>query len=435
MLEHLDTLIGFATVMLLLSLLVTTVVQMVAGLSNLRGRCLLEGTEQLLKQLDPGLKDQARALARKVLTHSAIGEKAASLRDLLPGRLRRVAEGLPRELAVAIRPRELILVLKDLSEDATVEEDVRNKLKALFTSTPGQGSPEMIAKAEELLKKLEGQFPNQAQDLKSAVESVLKTSQTIVVKVDAWFDTVMDRTSEVFKYYTRQITVVVSVLFALLLHIDSLAIFNQLSQNEDLRANLVQMSGSVVTEGEKVLAPDGSDLATQALQALAQDKTQPEVAQAVSALCTGQAQCANLKNRSEGRSVLQRIPEDQKAGALKAYEDTYTKVAKERMSALGVSLDKLQDYLTDTKLEIIPTPICLIGHLDFRSLSGVRPCFMKFKSRRNLLGVIVTAFLLSLGAPFWYNALRKLSDLRPIVARRVDGEPLKGAPKEEKSNR
>ncbi|HEV2853813.1 MAG TPA: hypothetical protein VHC97_13500 [Thermoanaerobaculia bacterium] len=60
---------------------------------------------------------------------------------------------------------------------------------------------------------------------------MLGTSQTIVVKVDAWFDTVMDRTSEVFKYYTRQITILMAVLFALLLHVDSLAILTQLSQD------------------------------------------------------------------------------------------------------------------------------------------------------------------------------------------------------------
>lgn len=420
MLEHLDTLIGFATVMLLLSLLVTTVVQIVSALSNLRGKCLLDGTEQLLKQLDPGLAGQARAIALRALTHSAIGEKAASLRDLLPEKLRR-ATGLPRNLAVAIRPKELILVLKDLSEDNSLfDQTTRDRLKALFTSTPGQGSPEMIAKTEELLKKLEGQFPNQAQDLRSAVEGVLGTTQTIVVKVDAWFDTVMDRTSEVFKYYTRQITILVAVLFALLLHVDSLAVLNQLSQDGDLRAQLVGMSDSVVSEGEKVLAPEGSLVATKALRRMAKDPSHPEVASAVTALCPGGGidQCfANLSTRQEGRAALQPVPKDQRPAVLKAYEDAYTAATRERLSELQMSLDTLQDYLHDTRLAIIPQPI---------------PWFWHFKDRRNFLGVVMTAFFLSLGAPFWYNSLRKLSDLRPIVARRVDGEAPKGAPKEEK---
>jgi hypothetical protein len=37
-------------------------------------------------------------------------------------------------------------------------------------------------------------------------------------------------------------------------------------------------------------------------------------------------------------------------------------------------------------------------------------------TRRNLFGILVTAGLLSLGAPFWYNALKTLSNLRPMVA-------------------
>lgn len=38
----------------------------------------------------------------------------------------------------------------------------------------------------------------------------------------------------------------------------------------------------------------------------------------------------------------------------------------------------------------------------------------------------MSALFLSLGAPFWYNALRKMADLRPIVARKVEGEAPKG---------
>jgi hypothetical protein len=39
----------------------------------------------------------------------------------------------------------------------------------------------------------------------------------------------------------------------------------------------------------------------------------------------------------------------------------------------------------------------------------------------------MTALFLSLGAPFWFNMLRKMSDLRPIVARKVEGEAPKAA--------
>ena len=61
MLQHFDTVMSFAVVMLLLSLLVTTLVQMIIAATQLRGLVLQWGIEKLLKQLSPDLKDHAEA--------------------------------------------------------------------------------------------------------------------------------------------------------------------------------------------------------------------------------------------------------------------------------------------------------------------------------------------------------------------------------------
>jgi hypothetical protein len=41
-----------------------------------------------------------------------------------------------------------------------------------------------------------------------------------------------------------------------------------------------------------------------------------------------------------------------------------------------------------------------------------------------LLGIVLTAMLLSLGAPFWYNALKNLIRLRSLIAQKDDGQRL-----------
>jgi hypothetical protein len=41
---------------------------------------------------------------------------------------------------------------------------------------------------------------------------------------------------------------------------------------------------------------------------------------------------------------------------------------------------------------------------------------------KNVLGMLVTALLLSLGAPFWYNALGKLLQLRSVLAVKDDAQ-------------
>jgi len=38
------------------------------------------------------------------------------------------------------------------------------------------------------------------------------------------------------------------------------------------------------------------------------------------------------------------------------------------------------------------------------------------------LGILASASFLSLGAPFWFNLLKRLSNLRPILAQRQERE-------------
>lgn len=40
----------------------------------------------------------------------------------------------------------------------------------------------------------------------------------------------------------------------------------------------------------------------------------------------------------------------------------------------------------------------------------------------NILGLLVTALLLSLGAPFWYSALSRLLQLRSVLATKDDAQ-------------
>ena len=72
MLERLDTVIAFAVVMLLLSLLITTLVQSISALLDLRGRNLHWGLKRLLPQLDSRLRGEAAKLSEQILRHPAL---------------------------------------------------------------------------------------------------------------------------------------------------------------------------------------------------------------------------------------------------------------------------------------------------------------------------------------------------------------------------
>lgn len=81
-----------------------------------------------------------------------------------------------------------------------------------------------------------------------------------------------------------------------------------------------------------------------------------------------------------------------------------TPATVEGLNDLNNRLDTLQTKLKETDLKLVPEPWCWSFYGDWRAL----------------LGVILSAFLLGLGAPFWYGALRNLVGLRHVVEQKDD---------------
>ena len=191
-LENLDTLIGFTVVMLLLSLLVTTLVQLMGALLGLRGKNLFWGTQRVLKEI--GIEEnRLPALADQILNHESIR----------PNVLARFPNFLSR-YASAIHFDEFWAILAKIPE--------------------AKGAP------SNLPAKLQAEIAD------------------VATQARFWFDTVMARTTERFVLHTRIITVISAVALAFLAQIDSLGIIKQLSQRPEVRARLVALAEPVSKE-------------------------------------------------------------------------------------------------------------------------------------------------------------------------------------------
>jgi hypothetical protein len=81
--------------------------------------------------------------------------------------------------------------------------------------------------------------------------------------------------------------------------------------------------------------------------------------------------------------------------------DSLTAPDLARLDQLRVQAQGIRTDLREARLELIPHPY---------------PGLFAYAFDRHLLGVLLMASLMSLGAPFWFNALRTLSTLRPILA-------------------
>jgi len=205
-LEHLDTVIAFAVVMLLLSLLITALVQLTASLLGLRGMNLLWGIERLLLELDPELGGEdgdAKGIAREILGYPVLSTTTNHLTKAIDRILQSFGQpprfNFGKRAPTAIRADEVRLVIERIREQGEV-----------------------------------GRLNNDKLDAKT-VEDGLK----------GWFDIVMDATSERFKLRTRWWTVIFAGLIAFGLQVDSLDLFGRLSNDPELRAALAAQADAV----------------------------------------------------------------------------------------------------------------------------------------------------------------------------------------------
>jgi hypothetical protein len=79
-------------------------------------------------------------------------------------------------------------------------------------------------------------------------------------------------------------------------------------------------------------------------------------------------------------------------------------------SALEGRLADVNNLLLDGGFRLIPSPYRL-----WPLCNGMR----------NLLGILITTAFLSLGAPFWFNSLKGLSNLRTVLAENERKETAK----------
>jgi hypothetical protein len=253
MLGYLDTLIGFAVVMLVISLLITILTQVVSALINHRGSNLKWGLKTLLANIDstklPNLAAKADIVAQAVLTHCLVsdswfsGNKVAQKLGKIPpiGALFRRFQ-----LATAIRPAEFTAILQHLSNNTFADDQ---KLAADIRKLLGVGDLSAIpavAAARERAAAI-------AIDDAKALENQAKQAAEAADRLQAWFGSMMDRVSQKFAMYMRIWTVAFACCFAFGLGLNTLTLITDLYSNSALRNSLAAAADQVMTSATQVL--------------------------------------------------------------------------------------------------------------------------------------------------------------------------------------
>ena len=361
---NIDTIFSFVLVMLLLSLIITTLVQMMVGVLGLRGRTLLWGIRKILEQCPTLINGQPKEIAKKVLDHPSI------------------RSGFRK--ATTVGSEELLAILKNLN---ALKDEGLNK----------QAIAEYLSHAQQLQLEFSRVFPGDAKKMEAVFDLFKEKVSKSHMEISTWFDTVMTRTTDRFVMQTRVFTIGFAVVLSIWFHIDSIRLIQDLSTDPELRASLIQMADGALAKAEGIVG--GDTFAVIALNEI-RDKLPNAEVKIPSAIRTESEGRAWLEVTFKGAQNLENL--------LEAFSQQFQVVSKRKLQEFANNANELKTELEESRLSFLT-----IKQLSLNPASHL-------KGWLEWVGVLISAALLSLGAPFWFNALRNLSRLRPVLAGKVD---------------
>ncbi|HEV7676502.1 MAG TPA: hypothetical protein VGQ12_18380 [Candidatus Angelobacter sp.] len=362
MLKTLDIVIGVATVMLVFSMAVTIVTQFVANLMQSRGRNLREGLAGLLKQIDPNIpREAADKIAETLLKHPLVAEANGKL-----------GEVIHREEFTT-----LLLGLSAGESAATLEPVARKALDDLLAKNGITDPAGTLKNIRAASLQLEAASPELANDVRNAMAILQEARSQFVAKVHGWFDQTIDRVSARFTVTARIVTFIAALLVAFTVQLDTFALVNRLSIDDQFR-DAVKNGASKVMEAEAAAQKSSSAAGGKTTPSPTPAPTVDAHASTSAPASTPTATPPSNAASSEGTTPMP-SPAPTTASAQTQY----------------------YNLLSDAGLITLPTD------------------WQTWWDKLNLAkfpGILLSTLLLSLGAPFWYGRLQDLLKLRSTVA-------------------
>jgi hypothetical protein len=330
----------------------------------------------------------------------------------------------------------------------------------------GIAEPETVLKLVRTAQlALERDKPELAANVRASMALIENASSDFLAKFNAWFDQSMDRVSDVFVQYSRAVTFVMALIVALFLQLDSIGLVNRLAADPKTRTALVE---SAVQNPErfnpdpdaKTARDDAKTVADSAAATLnsidatkAHDAAKGKDCRGVDKadmVCIVDA-AARLAEAKSTEAVNRYLAADahyaaveaaRKVAAARAMRDDPATVdhAKAKAEYDRVVTEAAKAKATDDTLAAKAlTPDALVKKFeedpDLADLVNLKlielprdghDWWARFVAMLHhpgqAFGILLTAALLSLGAPFWYALLQNLIKLRPEIARKDDAQ-------------
>lgn len=389
--KFIETVIGIVLVYALLSLLVSLIAEWWSARKKTRGELLKKAIFQMLQD-----KTNNQNYGHLLLNHPLVSS------------MENKTEGRPAQyIASGIFADALIDVISSLPKSA-VPLHQKNK--------PQQENPS---------KTISEQFKDGVatlgdSDFKDMIESMLIKSEGSYKKlkkcIEEWFNSNMDRASGWYKRKQKKTLFWASVLVALALNVDSIHIFRVISMDDALRDRLVSTAENIAEQTEK-------------------DKNQMEGIE--NQLHLMNVSIAKVKDKDNTDTLVQAF--NKLENRLEQVQNQFLlsdTLASEKIENINTILDGASQlglpigwiegtaprswlcYESDGSTADIPQNEMgrYLYHRNYKS--GFSPLFWGILWW--IIGILITALMLSQGASFWFDMLIKLVNVRKAGVKPLD---------------
>ena len=249
------------------------------------------------------------------------------------------------------------------------------------------------AKASEPAKTALGEAEKGLASVSAAISNTRKALddafggfKSKLTEIESWFDTVMQGFEERYHRGMKSLSIILGAVVVVLLNANVFAIYKSISVNEALRSNLVNQGQEIAKLQEDIAAMEEGETAATATTATATDTAATDT--------TGTSAATPEKKEEPANETLA-----QKKKRLDSLVDRYT--------MFGFKPTTWNQFLTWAR--------DLFTFDDNENGSWLSRRGDDF---RTILGWIVMTMLLSLGAPFWHDALQSLFGVKNLLQKK-----------------
>lgn len=367
----LDVVIGLVFIFLMYSLLATTINEGIASVLNLRAKKL---EQALTKLLDDGINYHENIWT---LLIEFFEKKWLRIKKILNFIFSKKIE----------KPKHEMSLLELFYDHPSIKYLGENKIHNI----PSYISPEFFSKAliDILKKKGNESEPNNTNEIQAGINAIANSNETksyiqtllieaendtgkFKISLEKWFNETMHRTSGWYKNQSQKITFVIGLALAISFNVDTISIVDILSKDKNAAKNLTNLSSQYI-EGHKDatgnLTPE-EDSTAMVLLSDAKNQINEDIMNANSIIGLGWNFPVD--------TVEYKIHKIHK----KKGKITRKVIYKERLVELDI-LEKIQFIFTEI-----------------------------YTNKRKMYGYLITALAISFGAPFWFDLLNKIMQIR-----------------------